>query len=857
MKKYLLGFAVILLCILSYLAYDVIHVNLLRNELIDNLDQSSLEFIKENKQDLLKYPNVNFQNQSLKEVYDEKFNDGTWSMIKMLEKAEDYQNLFEVLPKIESKGVKVPVNTYLAEYFSKELLGDKLVKSNLIDFEDIETITQNVGVKAPYDIFNDYYGLIMTLFLNGEISDETVFEFHSKLDVFTESLQTRPSDVFRDSMPGLLNQYTTYSSFELIRENIQSLGDEANTDLNKKEFYKAVKSISDLMDAPLIPNYTINNLQFMADSNANTFIIPSEFVTLIKSHGSDEAAAIEEFTDYLNKDNKVFNQMLKSNEVYYIVSTNDFFNIEQIEIVYTFDNDYSQFLHGNDSKEVLEKRISELKFKTSYLEEYNITYLDNIPDAQFEAYGDVIDEVLGNYDEIIMPIMISNKVNHYFSIEDGHYLTKTGLMFDPMIDTSDILSDITFYVVDEITSDYNYVEGVAMSEGILITKDNLSKEKTARNIIHHELMHQIDRFYNIRYNIRIHLNHSDFRYLDRRDLSTVDYFKTIRTANFSAKNVLRRMDYGMTSHYAGVNKQEHLAELWADLLTDYDFYKDEIEEQPIFDENVEKLVTFMNEIIETVDGESLEDIEGILRFDRGYSALEEDVVKNADESVSAEVAETEEVGFDRLEHNIKENDFVGSIMTDLPPEMRIRSDEIISKLKASLDEHQEWYMEYVSKYVGEDFPYHENFGVTEEEYEFIFALEDNMSLIEIETITGSFEDLGDGKLVLECENLKYLDGLVFDLEKNVITAEYGEFVYDHAIEASEEQKVLGPLNGGTWICEFDELPVLGNYEDGKIYGSYTLSIGRFVDSGELILYFEQKTSEDAVEHRGQEFVVVK
>jgi hypothetical protein len=851
MKKYLLGFVITLLCITSYFAYDIIKVNLLRKELIDNLDQSSLEFIKENKQDLLKYPNINFQNQDLKDVYDDKFNDVTWSMVEILDKAEDYQHLFGELPKIENKGVKVPVNTYLMAYFSKELLGDEIVKSKLIDIEDIETITENVGVKAPYDIFNDYYGLIMTLFLNGEISNEEILEFHSKLEVFTASLQTRPSDVFRDSMPGLINQYTTYRSFELIRENILSLSVETNKDPNKKEFYRAVKSISNLMDAPLIPNYTIKNLQFIADSNANTFIIPNEFVTLIRSHGFDEAAAKDEFTDYLNKDNMVFNQTLESNEVYYIVSTNDFFNIEQIEIVYTFDNDYSQFLHGNDSKEVLEKRIRELGFETSYLNEYNITYLDNISDTQFQEYVDVIDETLTNYDEILMPIMISNKVNHYFSIEDGHYLTETGLMFDPMIDASDMLSDITFYVVDKITRDYHNVGGVAMSEGILITKDNLSREKTARNTIHHELMHQIDRFYNIRYNIRIQLNHSDFRYLDRRDLSTVDYFKTIRTENFSARDVLSRMDYGMTSHYAGVNKYEHLAELWADLLTDYDFYKDEIEEHEIFDENVEKLVTYMNEIIETVDGERLEDIEGILKFDRGYLGSEEDVVMNT------EVSETEEVRFNRLEYNIKANHFVATIMASLPPELQIRSDEIITMIKASLAEHQEWYMEYLSKSAGEDLPYHENFGITEEEYEFILTLEDNKSLIEIDTISGSFEDLGDGKLVLECEDLEYLDGLVFDLEKNVITAEYGEFVYDHVIEASEEQKVTGPFNGGTWICEFDERPVFDNYEMGKAYGSYNLSIGMFVDSGELILHFEQKTYEDGIEHNGNEFVVVK
>ena len=159
------------------------------------------------------------------------------------------------------------------------------------------------------------------------------------------------------------------------------------------------------------------------------------------------------------------------------------------------------------------------------------------------------------------------------------------------------------------------IAGLGMSEGILITKDNLSLRKTARNTIHHEIMHQIDRYYRTRYNILIFLDHSDFKYLDRRDLRTKEYIETYRSENFSRKNVLSRMDIGMTSHYSGINKREHLAELWADLLTDYDFYKDEIQEHPIFDENVDKLVIFINEIIETVDGEMIEDVEDMLRYD--------------------------------------------------------------------------------------------------------------------------------------------------------------------------------------------------------------------------------------------------
>ncbi|MCH4887392.1 hypothetical protein EZV73_07410 [Acidaminobacter sp. JC074] len=604
MQKNIIRIALIVLCLASYLTYSVIHANTLRSELIAHINKPNLNFVEEHKRELLRHSY--FSSDNLQSVYDKKFNDGTWSLVKMLDKAVEYRHLYGQLPIIESGSIEVTLDDYLIDYFLEEVVGGDVVKSSLYNLEEI---TQNVGFKSADELLRDCYHLNMSLFLNSQLSHEEVIDFHSKLEAFTGVLETSPSQMFTESMPDLLSQYTTYKEYESAREKMKAL----SHDVNEKDFYNAIKSISNLMDAPLTPSYTINDLDFKSDSN--TFIIPLEDVKLIRDKGLDREKMANEFYDYLDKDNRVISQTLESNKVYYIVSANDYLHIDQIEIVYTFDGDYGQFFYGNDSEEVLNKRIKELGYGSNYLEKYDITYLDNLSDIQLDEYRSVVNGVLGNYGEIIMPIMISNKVTHYFHVEDGRYYTKTKLMFDPLVDTSDMMSDITFYAVEKVSSDQMEIAGLAMPSGILIIQDSLSMNKSAKSTIHHEIMHQIDRYYNNRHNIRLYLSHPDFKYLDKRDLSKEDYVKTFKTENFSSKSVLSRLDYGMTSYYSGLNKQEHLAELWSDLVMNYDLYEDEFNKHPAFDENVNKLIIFMNEIIETVDGDKIETVEDLLRFD--------------------------------------------------------------------------------------------------------------------------------------------------------------------------------------------------------------------------------------------------
>lgn len=399
-------------------------------------------------------------------------------------------------------------------------------------------------------------------------------------------------------------------------------------------------------------------------------------------------------------------------------------------------------------------------------------------------------------------------------------------------------SDLKFLIVDSISSGFLNYAGLSSDDGIILTRDQLSLSKEDRNVIHHELMHHIQRYYANRYLIRIALNNSDYHYLNNRPLNRMEYYKVQKFESFSVANVLNRMDYGMTSLYSGMNHKEHLAELWADLLTDYDFYHEEIEKHPAFEENVTQLITYLNEILVTVGGETLDGVDDILRFD------------------PLTVESTSEA-FDTLEYYLKASDFEGSEVELYPNPIYLRYKEIKATINTNIMDQFEWYYDYSSEYPAFEIPYHENFGVTEEEYNLYNSIEDYMTFTEANSVNGSFKDLGDGKLRLECEDLDYLNGLVFDLNQNTITGQYGEFSYDYQIESSDRQDYSGYWNGGGWACIFDHKPVIEDYEEGITYGKYTLSIGRFEESNDLILWFKNDTFKDGHDDHQYEILVIK
>ncbi|MBN2794591.1 MAG: hypothetical protein JXR88_04240 [Clostridia bacterium] len=838
MKRYLIGFGILILCISSYFIYDIAHANILRGELTKNLDQSNLEFIKENKQALLKYSEIQFKDHRLQTTYNKNFNEETWPVAKIIEATEEYQLLFGELPLVESQGIQLPANTYVMEYLSEKLLGKEMIALNIINSEDLEKLSDLVGFTSPYELFKEYYSMILKKYFDGHLANETIIELQDQLEDIAAFLGTTPSHFFKDATPELLQQYTSYNSFELIRERILSLENHIKEDPSQTEFYEALQSLTSLLEAEKTPDYTVDQLQFESTPESNTFIIPSEVVTQIRAYDYDEKTATKEFTNYLTEEFKVNQMTLESNKIYYIVSTNDYYHLDQIEIVYTFDHDYGQFVYANDCEEALESHLQESGLDLSFYDKYNISFFNDSSEEELLKYNQAINQVLSGYDKILLPILITNQIYHYYMIEEGHFYTQLDMMFMNSSKSNEKHSDLSIYIVENLSSGFMNYNGLSSDQGIIFIKEILSLENDNRNTIHHELMHHIQRYYGGRYLIKITLDHTGYQYLDNQRLSKMDYYKTKKFKSFSIYNVLNRMDYGMTSLYGGTNYKEHLAEFWSDLLIDYDLYKDEIDKHPVFKENVDKLITYMNEILVTVGDEPLEGVDDILRFDTLSST-------------------TKEEKFNQLAFNLNASDFKGSMVEIYPAEIYSRYNEIKNQINNHIKEQFDWYYDYSNTYSAVELPYHENFGVTEEAYNFYNSIDNYEGFEEVKGINGSFKDLGEGKLLLECEGLEHLNGLLFDLNRNVITAEYGEFVYDFKIEPSDQQAYSGFWNGGGWACIFDQIPIIEPYEKGKTYGEYSISIGRFEASGDLILWFKQDTFKDGIEQTSYEIAVIQ
>ena len=195
---------------------------------------------------------------------------------------------------------------------------------------------------------------------------------------------------------------------------------------------------------------------------------------------------------------------------------------------------------------------------------------------------------------------------------------------------------------------------------------------------------------------------------------------------------------------------------------------------------------------------------------------------------------------------------------DLPPELKERNNTINTKFSQSIAKHQEWLGEYIAQYSGEVLPWHENFGITKEEYDELLDMEDKMTLIEKKKTNLKFSDLGDGLILLEKNlELSYLSDIIFDINKNEIIIANQTLRYSNEITASEGQRITGPWNGNTWRINFEEVPSSMQIDKNKIYGYISLSIGKLTETDEVILYYTEKIIKDGYKQTGEEILIFK
>lgn len=170
------------------------------------------------------------------------------------------------------------------------------------------------------------------------------------------------------------------------------------------------------------------------------------------------------------------------------------------------------------------------------------------------------------------------------------------------------------------------------------------------------------------------------------------------------------------------------------------------------------------------------------------------------------------------------------IMTiQVQEDMKQKLEEINKKMKASLQKNYTWYMEYIkAAQPGERLAYHENMGITQEEYELFLSSDQYMKLVKGQEGKIHFKKINNNVYEIQASSpIKLLNKVQIDFASNTLKTEFGTLNYDGKVEASDAQKITGRWNGEQW-----------KLSTGSFTATY--AIGQLEDSKKTIIYITAK-----------------
>jgi hypothetical protein len=177
------------------------------------------------------------------------------------------------------------------------------------------------------------------------------------------------------------------------------------------------------------------------------------------------------------------------------------------------------------------------------------------------------------------------------------------------------------------------------------------------------------------------------------------------------------------------------------------------------------------------------------------------------------------------------------------PQTPARLDELTEAIRAATRENPAWWNDYrTNAPEGEPLPYHENLGVTEEEYEEFLSLLGTKTLVKRGEVSLSVTSKDNSIYALNCtDTLATIQGVVIDLDKDRVETPFGTAEEKIYIEASPQQKLTGPWSGVEWK--------LVEIEDEKATGRVVqLALGKLEESGRGILYYKGSDAGGGMAH---------
>jgi hypothetical protein len=195
----------------------------------------------------------------------------------------------------------------------------------------------------------------------------------------------------------------------------------------------------------------------------------------------------------------------------------------------------------------------------------------------------------------------------------------------------------------------------------------------------------------------------------------------------------------------------------------------------------------------------------------------------------------------------------------MEPDKAMELNKISAKMRTKMMENQEWFASYSSENMkdGEALPYHENFGITEEEYNKVLTAQDHMKLIKQGNSPVEVSRSGD-KLIVKADSTENFQEIVFDLKKNTVQTPFGELPYGDEIKASDNQTVTGPWNGHVW--EIDEGNVnspedITSMDENTAIKTVSLYTGKMEETGESLIYIRYKELKEGKVNEAEEYLL--
>ncbi len=154
-----------------------------------------------------------------------------------------------------------------------------------------------------------------------------------------------------------------------------------------------------------------------------------------------------------------------------------------------------------------------------------------------------------------------------------------------------------------------------------------------------------------------------------------------------------------------------------------------------------------------------------------------------------------------------------------------RFNELIGKLTTSVNQNQDYFIEYSAQYPNQPLPYTDKLGVTEKEYEEFLALREKQKLVKVDDMKIKVATTGEGLSIIS-DTPEIFGEMTIDFADKEMTVDSATVPYNRILQASDSQTATGKWSGYIW--KSDTVDVLDE-----------VGIGQVEETGKTIIYIQK------------------